>query len=402
MHWTRSVGVRCALVAAVVTGASCTGERASDEADRWDDEARVHQIDRDTWEEVESIELSSAPLVTLGGQGGEEEEVLFRVAGGGVLRDGGVVVLNAGANDLRLYERDGTLSWRQGREGPGPGEYVEPEALFMLPGDSLVVWDARLSRVTVVDPDGRVVRDVTLPGRPSATEVVGVFSDGSLVVFRQRFAEEVEGGSQQYYGYYSRYSASGDSVGALGVFPWRRLAMQSPSSEGDMQAVSAGPPVFDSPTRVAAVASGLWVGTTKDTELIWLNRSGEPERVVRWVGGDRAVTDAVKQAYFDDLEERLGREISGSAIENRPFADSLPSHGRLVGRTDGGVWMEEFVPPGTNAGNLWRVFGRTGALEGRARLPPSAEVLWVSGDEVLLLEEDELGIEYVRLYEIAS
>lgn len=402
MDWTRSVGIRCALVAAVVTGASCTGECASDEADRRYDEVRVHQIDRGTWEKVESIELSSAPLVTLGGQGGKEEEVLFRVAGGGVVSDRGVVVLNAGANDLRLYERDGTLSWRQGREGQGPGEYVEPEALFMLPGDSLVIWDARLSRVTVLDPNGRVVRDVTLRGRPSATEVVGVLSDGSLVVFRQRFAEEVGSGSQQYYGHYSTYSASGDSLGALGVFPWRRLVTLPSSSEGDVRAVSAGPPVFDSPTQVAATASGLWVGTTKETELIWLNRSGERERVVRWVAGDRAVTDAVKQAYFDDLEERLGREISGSAIENRPFADSLPSHGQLVSRTDGGVWMEEFVPPGTDAGNHWRVFDASGQLEGRVRLPPSAEVLWVSRDEVLLLEEDELGIEYVRLYEIAS
>lgn len=402
MDWTRAVGVTCIPVAAVVIGASCAGDRAPDAPDRGDDEVRVHQIDKSSWEAAEPIELSSAPLVTLGGQGGEEEEVLFRVAGGGVLADGRVVVLNAGAHELRLYERDGTLSWRQGREGEGPGEYVEPGALFVLPGDSLVVWDARLARVTVVAPDGDVVRNVTLPGRPSATEVVGVLSDGSLIVFRQRFAEEVGGGSQQYYGHYSRYSTSGDSLDALGIFPWRRLVTQPPSSEGEMQAVSAGPPVFDAPTRVAATASGLWVGTTKKTELIWLNRTGERERVVRWVGGDRAVTEAVKQAYFDDLEERLGREISGSAIENRPFADSLPSHGRLVSRADGGVWMEEFVPPGTNAGNHWRVLDASGELEGRVRLPPSAEVLWASGDEVLLLEEDELGIEYVRLYEIVS
>jgi hypothetical protein len=402
MDGARSAGVTCILVVAVVVGGSCTGERAPGESDRWDDKVRIKQFDRTTWRQVESIKLSSAPHVTVGGRGGQEEEVLFRVAGGGVMSDGRVVVLNAGANELRLYERDGTLSWRQGREGQGPGEYVEPEALFMLPGDSLVVWDARLARVTVVAPDGDVVRVVTLPGRPSATEVVGVLSDGSLVVFRQRFAEEIGRGSQQYYGHYSKYSASGDSLGALGVFPWRRLVTLTPSSEGDMKAVSAGPPVFDSPTRVAATASGLWVGTTKKSELIWLNRSGERERVVRWVGGDRAVTDAVKQAYFDDLEDRLGREISGSAIEDRPFADSLPSHGQLVSRTDGGIWMEEFVPPGTDAGNPWRVFDASGELEGRVRLPPSAEVLWASGAEVLLLEQDELGVEFVRLYEIVS
>jgi hypothetical protein len=365
------------------------------------------QVDEGAWDRVAHMEVPPTPDLSIGAREGPDEELLYRVSGGLVLGDGRIVVLNAGARELRIYGADGVLGVRQGRDGEGPGEYRQPSDLWTLPGDSVVVWDPRLLRATVVSPIGTVVRETPVPGRPRATEVVGALADGSLLVFRQRFAEEMGSMDQQIQGHYSRYSASGDSLNALGEFPWRRMITSPPAEGGGgMQMVQSGPPIFDASTEVVATATGLWVGTTKKDEILWMNKLGEIERIVRWKGADRAVTDVVKEAYYEELRERMAATAPpGEAREpprGRPFADLLPSHGKLVGRVDGGFWMEEFRRPGSDPTNGWRIFGPTGLPEGVIDLPPSAEVLWAAQDQVLLLEKDDLDVEYVRLYSLAS
>jgi hypothetical protein len=364
---------------------------------------RIVQLPQSTWEQTRPVPLSSTPLLSIGAVDGSDDEILFRVSGGAVLEDGRIAVLDGGSRELRFYGTDGILAGRQGRTGDGPGEYRNPAGLWTLPGDTVVVWDQRLRRVTAVSPEGVVVREATVRGRPVATRVRGAFADGSLVLFQQRSAEEQSSMDQQFMGYFSRLAPSGDSLNALGVFPWRRMITTPPGeSGGGMVLVESGPPVFDAETEVAATAQGLWVGTTKWDEVLWLNKLGEVERILRWAGPDRAVTDGVKEAVYTDMQERWAATAPPGATWERPqgmhFADLLPSHGELVAREDGGLWMREFSRPGAGGVNRWRVFGPDALPEGRLELPHGARVLWAGVDRVLLLERDEFDVEYVRLY----
>jgi hypothetical protein len=366
----------------------------------------VH-LGKAAWDLAGPLGLSSAPNLSIGARVGSDDEILYRVSGGVVLGDGRIAILNGGTRELKYYSADGVLARRQGRDGEGPGEYRQPVGLWALLGDTVIVWDPRLLRATFVAPDATVVRETAILRRPRATEVVGAFADGSFVVFQQRMAEEQESMDQQLQGYYSRFSASGDSLNAIGVFPWRRMITTPPAEGGGgMQMVQSGPPIFDAVTEVAATASGLWVGTTKKDEILWINESGEIERMIRWAGADRTVTDVVKEAYYDELRERLAANAPpGEGREpprGRPFADILPSHAALVARNDGGLWMKEFPQPGSGPSNRWRISGPTGLPEGFIDLPPSADVLWASPDQVLLLEKDDVDVEYVRLYTLAS
>lgn len=397
-----------AAVLAVAESACTTGAESPDSVAVIDSAGvQIVQLGEGAWERAGRFELSPTPDLSIGAREGSDDQILYRVSGGAVLKDGRIAVLNGGARELRYYGANGGLGGIQGREGEGPGEYRQPVGLWALPGDTVVVWDRRLLRATVVRPNATVAREAPIPGRPRATEVVGAFADGSFVVFQQRMAEEQESMDQQFQGYYSRFSASGDSLNALGIFPWRRLITSPPTEGGGgMQFVESGPPIFDAATEVAATASGLWVGTTKKDELLWISELGELHRIVRWSGPDRTVTDVVKEAYYDELRERLAANAPpGEAREpprGRPFSDILPSHGKLVGRNDGGLWTKEFLRPGSDASNRWMISGPTGLPEGLIDLPLSADVLWASPEQVLLLERDEVDVEYVRLYTLAS
>jgi hypothetical protein len=358
------------------------------------------------WEQAGVLGLSSTPLLSIGALEGPDEQILYRVSGGAVLDDGRIAILNGGAREVRYYGADGRFLGRQGGAGEGPGEYSSPVDLWSLPGDTIIVWDLWLSRATVVGPTGTVVRDVPVPGDPRARSVLGVFADHSFLVFQQRLEQEQESTDQQYQGYYSRFSREGDSLNAIGEFPWMRMIVNPPGGREGPTVIAMAPPMLDATTKVAVTGNGLWVGTTKKEEILFMDNLGGIHRIVRWFGPDRTVTDAVKEAFFVELRERMAAQAPpGEAREpsrDLPFADFLPSHGELVAREDGGLWMEESRTPGSEPSNRWRIFGPRGLPEGLVELPLEAQVLWAGVNQVLLLEQDDLGVEYVRLYALES
>jgi hypothetical protein len=397
--------IRATLVAGLLLGIACGEERDAPGTALAVDSAgiRIVSLPASVWEGVAPVHLAPEPHLRIGARDGSDDQILYRVAGGAVLLDGGTAVLNGGSREVRFYGPDGVLRGRQGRTGEGPGEYRQPAGLWTLPGDTLVVWDERLLRITLVSPEGNLLREAPVRGRPWATQVRGVFSDGSLVLFQQRAAEEQASMDQQLMGYYSRLSPSGELMNTLGEFPWMRLITSPPTeASGGLQLVESSPPVFDMETQVAAAGDGLWVGTTKRDEILWLDTSGEVGRIIRWEATDRTVTQEVKRAAWAELQTRRGEDAAAGAAgdppRDVPFADQLPSHGELVARADGGLWMKEYPRPGTGNPNRWRIFGPGGLPEGLIELPPSARVLWAGVAQVLLLERDELDVEYVRLY----
>jgi hypothetical protein len=400
-----SILVRATLLAAVMLGMACGDERDAPGTALAVDSAgiRIVSLSMSAWEGVRPVQLAPEPHLRIGVLDGSDDQVLYRVLGGAVLLDGGTAVLNGGSREVRFYGPDGDLRGRQGRTGEGPGEYRQPTGLWTLPGDTLVVWDERLLRITLVSPEGNLLREAPVRGRFRATQVRGVFSDGSLVLFQQRAAEEQTSTDQQIMGYYTRLSPAGEPVNTLGEFPWMRLITPPPTEvSGGMQLVASSPPVFDMETQVAAAGEGLWVGTTKRDEILWLDTSGQVRLIIRWEAPDRTVTQEVKDAAWAEIQARRGEGASAGAAGGPPrgviFADYLPSHGELVARADGGLWMKEYPRPGTGNPNRWRIFGPGGLPEALIELPPSARVLWAGVAQVLLLERDELDVEYVRLY----
>ena len=63
---------------------------------------------------------------------------------------------------LRLYDSTGTLVAAFGRKGEGPGEFQHMGSSFWA-ADTLIVWDARLSRMTYLLLDGTLVRTEAVP-----------------------------------------------------------------------------------------------------------------------------------------------------------------------------------------------------------------------------------------------
>jgi hypothetical protein len=67
--------------------------------------------------------------------------------------------------DLLVFDHRGRLVHKVGRTGDGPGEFRGISRIVCVPGDSVLVVDARLGRVSVFDPAGQFTRSIRIPER---------------------------------------------------------------------------------------------------------------------------------------------------------------------------------------------------------------------------------------------
>jgi hypothetical protein len=121
--------------------------------------------------------------LSIGYLDGPEEYTFGRVSALTVTTTGLIVVADEISKELRAYDDRGQHRWSLGREGAGPGEFQNLATLASR-ADTIVAFDLRLSRLTFINSDGRVVRTTTLPvhaGRDGFTTKIVPLSGGRFL-----------------------------------------------------------------------------------------------------------------------------------------------------------------------------------------------------------------------------
>ena len=157
------------------------------------DSARIRIIENSgpRWPPGNGWTVADTPTVDIGGAAGDANYDFGRVAGAARLSGGIIVVANGETNDIRLYDAAGKHLVTTGRRGSGPGEYQTLTGMWVGPGDSILVSDILVRRLTVLDANGSFARSFSLGGQtgftiPAAGAVSlsipsGWFSNGSVL-----------------------------------------------------------------------------------------------------------------------------------------------------------------------------------------------------------------------------
>jgi len=111
--------------------------------------------------------LSDDPLVEIGVRDGEAPYELHQAWGSVRLDDGRIVVANAGIQELRYFDGDGSYLFSVGENGDGPGEFRNPTRIRKAGGDSLLVWDPVLSRASYFNADGEFLGSLQVRRDPT-------------------------------------------------------------------------------------------------------------------------------------------------------------------------------------------------------------------------------------------
>jgi hypothetical protein len=76
-----------------------------------------------------------------------------------------IIVADGATNTITSMRIDGTLQWKSGRTGSGPGEYRDIVDMSIDSAGNVLVYDEGLHRMTVLDGAGKLRRVIQLPDR---------------------------------------------------------------------------------------------------------------------------------------------------------------------------------------------------------------------------------------------
>ena len=114
------------------------------------------------WDTGEFWTVDPEPEFVLGGPeaSGDSAHLIWEIRGVKPLSDGRIAMLAPrGDRKVLVYEPSGRLSAAFARSGPGPGEFQNPVAIRVLPGDTIAVWDGMFGPIYYFDPSGKILRE---------------------------------------------------------------------------------------------------------------------------------------------------------------------------------------------------------------------------------------------------
>lgn len=345
------------------------------------------------------------------------------------LADGRVLVADPLGGVLVRLDPSLQRAERLGREGGGPEEYRQPDAVWPLPGDSTLLVDLGNARLTVVGPDGRFgrTRPIALgepgPGGPPAMALPrGVDAGGRIYFEGPRMAM---GGPPPDSVEILRAGPVGAST--EGLVRVKLPGVQTQTAGGAGNASFRVTPIPLSPVDAWGIApnGAVAVARSNPYRLEWVQPDG------RRLSGPPVSYRPVRIRQAEQEEWELERERSGGGIgvamtmENGRMSVSFGRGGALRGagaqRPDlstlpwpeekppfvggavwvdgtGRAWVRRSLPAGEPA--LYDVFDGGGRLEAQVRFPEGRRLVGFGNGTLYAVHVDAMDLQTLERYRL--
>jgi len=345
-----------------------------------------------------SWRTGTEPLFTIGWD--EGGPLLTWPKSGRILPDGGALVGEAAEGRIYRLAPDGSVTETFGRKGEGPGEYEVLDAI-VLKGDTILVSDGRLGRVTVLSPDGNV--GTTRLPEAGLHQASAIMPDGRLLLVP---VDGYGGGTENRpeWVFETQPILSQDLEGA-GADTLANL----PHIRRWYGTRGATPGPLPSKGRAGGFSRGFAWARSDEREVRWYDAAGRLEQVARWEEAPAPLMeewrDEMRKAYVSayvsrGVEEsfvaaRLAELEQGLDLHEGP----LPFWDQLHVDRMGNVWLSRLTPLAPTP-EQWRVVDRDGELRGWISLPGVVAVLDITEDRILAVRLNELEVPAVTMLEL--
>jgi hypothetical protein len=336
-------------------------------------------------------------LLTLGGLHATEQPQQFgRIASVAADHNGNLFILDVIRDEVLVFSPSGEYLRMVGQQGPGPGEYQNPNHLGLL-GDTLVVADATDLRVGLFKLDGEWLGEW-----PTIANLAGI----------------VQAGHEQIWLRTVQWDGSSEPVSIFeghGIDGWVDTVLASPDPNRDLMEPS-NTVVCRSPQRI----SGLTVPFAPKTvriptprreilesdpvgyRMVFTTFEGDTTHVVEYQTPDTLVSDL----EWQEQEEEWGRfraDGPGLVCDGRL---TRPARKRLIDDVvfddQGRIWIER-VQLDSSDEERFDVFSPDGELLGMVVTPTRARSArpFVRGDRIYLVTADSLDVQSVHVLQFS-
>jgi hypothetical protein len=330
--------------------------------------------------------------------------------------DGRVMVADPLGQALVIADLASGTADTLGGVGAGPQEYKQPDRVFALPGDSTLLLDLGNTRLTVIGPDGTFGETYSVSQSEGAGMLLvlprAVDGDGNPYYLHQAFGPGGPPDSATIRRF-DRRTGQSQIIGSVKLpaveesgGQGRRMLRMVPLSPRDDWAVApdgrvaivragdysvewvhpdghvvAGPPQEYEPVRVRKAEKQEWLDES--------GREGVSVGVMMGGGGERSVT-----------LRRGGGGGPARDIDSFEWPDVTPPfrYGRAVVSPDGALWVERYVPAGTDP--MIDVFDGEGHKVGAITLPAARRVVGFGDGTVYLARTDEYDLQWLERYRL--
>jgi len=344
------------------------------------------------------VEIEMRPALSVGVMEGDATQEFFDVVTPFSVKGQGLVVPEAGANVVRVFDESGELIRTLGGPGEGPGEFTGLQAAWPH-ADTIEAYDINLRRITRFFPDGsnQVIRLMDAPGSAEAV-IPGRLDDGWAVMGIESAGTGRRDGMVVHW-----FGADGAYRGEIA----RTEGMARFSSPGG----PSGPDPL-SPRAVFAVAKGaVYVGETIEPSIRILDPAGILLEEVRWDPGDQAPPAEALERVVDLVRARSDPAEAAALrayLHSFPLRDRISSFWDLIVDERGFVWVRPYDAAlhsmaldgsplgGPGPGGEWSILTAEGEEVGLIQVPAGLEPMWISNEWMVGIHRDPLGVESVR------
>ena len=337
---------------------------------------------------------------------GTPAKQFVRVMGVARLSDGGIAVANRGTNDIRIFDARGRHIATFGRTGEGPGEFRRIEWVGRS-GDTAWFHDSGLQRITAVllgpRPSLSGITRITATGKRERFSVTGRLTDGRWVV-TTNVSPTFDGppGVHRLPGSTGIIATTGDGeVAWLGDFRSAAIFVHNPT--GDFKNASVGPIAFPPWLRSATSGGLIWIGDSGGDSLVVV-RSRDLSRFTIRIPMERrapgrALIDAARAQELGQNPTPEGKAFTDAKYSTKYLPPRLPSFESLLPGPQGELWIQAYAGNRANPTH-YVVIDSNGRPRGRVSVPGGSRVREAGLDYVILVHEDEDGVESIRVHQL--
>ncbi len=294
----------------------------------------------------------------------------------------GVIELNADLGYVRTI----------GREGEGPGEFKRAASVQFLPGDSVLVWDSQLQRLTVFPPGSGEAFSVhslgTQEGSGTTWKLPG--SAGYLALSSTAYRADGSDQGETRTAVLRHVREEDGRVVDDVIFSYPAAEMLVLRAEG---AVSVSGHPFGRQTFVGILGDGRIVHASSDAlEVKVIDLTGDVQTAFSYPTTYLAVSRRDLAAAADGL----GRDFGRALREGAPYV--WPSLTGLVVDDQDRVWIG--IRDVDRSRWEWAAFLPDGTHQLSVELPAEFEVYAIGSGRMIGVEQGELDIPRIRAYRL--
>lgn len=354
------------------------------------------------WSSDDAWRIESEPVLTLGTVDGAGPTA-FGCITDVILVDGGrVAVADALASQVHVFTLAGEHVASLGGPGEGPGEFSDVSQLQFIGGDSVLIWDRdlrRLSRFHLEERfiDTRGLGDVRWDGELAFLDGVAQLESGHLVGREGRDFSGDGLGVTRDTAYFFAIGPDGPAVEIIDRVPGRWTVR----TEFEGLNLFRYQPMTPSP-RWSVLRDTLYIIAGEHYEVrkvmldgskTLLRRDLTPAKVTE---EDRALLiEELVAGVPSDQQAQARRLYSSMALPQR-----LPAYSDVLVDPDGYVWAELFRTPGIGPGKSWDIYAQDGQFLGTVSSPEGLDILDASLDHVAGIWTDDLDVQHIRVHRL--